>query len=76
MKESSMLMEKLKQLETKRKNGEISSKEFYKGLLKLLKDLEEVLIKEDISDADVKMQIPLLLTFIKSQIKKLEARGG
>ena len=54
-----MLMEKLKQLETKRKNGEISPKEFYKGLLELLKDLEEVLIREDISDADVKLQIPL-----------------
>ena len=71
-----MLMEKLKQLETKRKNGEISSKEFYKGLLEVLRDLEEILIKENISEADVKMQIPLLLTFIKSQLKKLEARGG
>ena len=74
-----MLMDKLKQLETKRKSGEIGPKEFYAGLLDLLDELKDALIKEvreDMTEAEVKMQIPLLLTFIKSQVKKLESRGG
>jgi len=75
MQDSVMLLQHLKALEDKRKNGEITPREFYKGLLNLLVELKDVLIKEDISDQQIKKQIPLLLAFIKSQIGELEARG-
>ncbi len=75
MKDSAMLLSHLKELENKRKNGEISAREFYRGLLEILAELKDVLVKEDISDQQVKKQIPLLLAFIKSQIGELEMRG-
>jgi len=76
MQESEALFNRLKDLETKRKNREIGPGEFYVGLLNLLADLKDVLINENISDQQVKRQIPLLLAFIKSQIKELELRGN
>ena len=75
MLESQRLTEILKDLETKRKNGEISAREFYKALLELLADLKDVLVHENINEAQIKRQIPLLLAFIKSQIMELEGRG-
>ena len=70
-----MLQQKLKELEQKRKNGEISAKEFYKGLLQLVTELIDVLEKEDINEQNIRRQIPLLLTFLKAQIKNLQNRG-
>jgi len=70
------LMEKLKELEAKRRNREISAKEFYTALLNLLQELMDVLDKEDISEDSIRKQIPLLLTFIKSQLKNLSARNS
>jgi len=70
------LTEKLKELELKRKNREISAKEFYTALLNLLQDLMDVLDKEEISEASIRKQIPLLLTFIKAQIKNLGDRNS
>jgi len=75
MQDSAVLLSHLRDLETKRKNGEITPREFYVGLLNLLAELKDVLIKENISEQEVKKQIPLLLAFIKSQIKELELRG-
>lgn len=75
MVESERLTEKLKEIEEKRKKGEISVKEFYSELLNILSDLKDVLSHEDISENDVKKQIPLLLAFIKDQISKLAQRG-
>ena len=75
MLESQRLTDILKDLETKRKNGEISAREFYKALLELLADLKDVLVHENINEAQIKRQIPLLLAFIKSQIMELEGRG-
>jgi hypothetical protein len=63
-------------LELKRKNREISAKEFYAGLLNLLQELMEVLDKEEISEDSIRKQIPLLLTFIKAQIKNLGDRNS
>ena len=70
-----MLQQKLKELEQRRKSGEISAKEFYKGLLQLFTELIDVLEKEDISEQNIRRQIPLLLTFLKAQIKNLQDRG-
>lgn len=75
MVESERLAERLKAVEEKRKKGEISAKEFYAELLKILAELDDVLINEEISEDDIKKQIPLLLTFIKDQISKLAQRG-
>lgn len=75
MVESERLTERLKVVEEKRKKGEISTKEFYTELLNILADLKEVLSHEEISENDVKKQIPLLLAFIKDQISKLAERG-
>ncbi|NPA32098.1 MAG: hypothetical protein GXO04_00565 [Aquificae bacterium] len=66
----------LKELEEKRKNGEISTKEFYFGLLDVVKLLEEELKKEDLQEPQIKKQIPFILTFIKTQIRELRARGN
>ena len=74
MLESTRLDNILKELQQKRKNGEISTREFYKSLLELLGQLKDVLVEEDISEAQIKKQIPLLLVFLQSQIKELGGR--
>ena len=74
MGDSQILAQELKELETKRKNGEIGPKEFYKGLLEILAHLKDALVREDISEAQIKRQIPLLLAFIKSQINEMKMR--
>ena len=71
-----MLLNKLKDLELKRKNNQISAKDFYLGLLDLLMELKEVLQQEEINEQEIRKQIPLMLTFLKSQIKNLQNRGG
>ena len=73
--ESDRLLDNLKELEEKRKKGEISTKEFYKALLELLADLKDVLVHENINENQIRRQIPLLLAFIKSQISELHSRG-
>jgi hypothetical protein len=75
MKDSQALIQELKALEEKRKNREISAREFYKGLLEILAHLKDVLAHENIDENQIRKQIPLLLAFIKSQISELEARG-
>ena len=75
MLESDRLLGILKDLENKRKNGELSAKEFYKALLELLTDLKDVLVHENIDEKQIRKQIPLLLAFIKSQISELHDRG-
>ena len=76
MSEGQSLGQMLKELEEKRKNGSISASEFYKSLLELLSDLKDVLIKENIEEKHIRRQIPLLLTFLKSQIRDLSNRGN
>ena len=76
MKDSEKLMQELKELEEKRKNGELTVREFYKRLLDLLAELKDVLAHENIDEAHIRKQIPLLLAFIKSQIHELELRGN
>jgi len=75
MLESQRLLDELKDLENKRKSGEIGPRVFYKGLLDLLADLKEVLAHENITDAQIRKQIPLLLVFLKSQINELAQRN-
>ena len=70
-----MIQQKLKELEQKRKNGEISAQEFYKGLLQMVAELINVLDNESINESSIRRQIPLLLTFLKAQIKNLQSRG-
>jgi len=73
---SQMLDKILKELENKRKNGELSAKDFYKELLNLVTKLVGELEKEDINEAQIRRQIPLLLTFLKAQIKNMADRGN
>ncbi len=73
---SQELAEHLKQLEAKRKAKEISAKEFYTSLLDLLQELVQNLEGENIDEVEIRKQIPLLLTFIKAQIKNLASRGS
>ncbi len=73
---SAELKKLLKELEDKRKSRQISSAEFYKGLLELLINLAQDLRGEQIEDAQIRRQIPLLLTFIKAQIKNMAERGN
>ena len=75
MQDSAKLLQELRELEAKRKNGEISAREFYQGLLEILGRLKDFLVREHINEQQVKKQIPLLLAFIKSQISEMEMRG-
>ena len=74
MESSKELYSSFKELKLKRKNGEISEREYYIALLELVKRLIDTLEKENISDSDVKKQIPLIVLFISEQIDKLAAR--
>jgi len=76
MRRSEAMMERLKALNEKRKNGELSAREYYKGLMDLLMELANSLQEENISEEDVKKQIPLLKVFITEQIKKMAGRGN
>jgi hypothetical protein len=63
--------ELLRDLELKRRNRNISAKEFYKGLLELVKKLTDENKTDGIPEEEIRKQIPILLTFIKAQIKSL-----
>ncbi|WP_461831337.1 hypothetical protein [Aquifex sp.] len=73
---SDKVEQSLKELENKRKNGEIGSTEFYKGLLDILELIRKELQAEQIDEKLAKRQTPLLLTFIKNQIKEFRNRGN
>ncbi|RUM29929.1 MAG: hypothetical protein DSY42_05390 [Aquifex sp.] len=72
---SASIAEKLRKLKERRKNGEIDARVFYISLLQLTTELLNELEHEDISDEDVKKQIPLILTFLEEQISKYAQRG-
>ena len=71
---SAALDKQLKELVESRKKGEISLKEYYKGLISILIDLANSLNEEDISEENIKKQIPLLKVFIMEQIEKMSQR--
>jgi hypothetical protein len=73
---SDMLQAKLNEIVEKRKKRELSTVEFYHALLKLLSTLADELSAENINEAQVKRQIPLILTFLNSQIKDMANRGN
>jgi len=75
MTESQKLNDELKSLEAQRRNGEISVRDFYSGLLEILSHLKTALVDENITDKQAKKQVPLLLAFIKTQISDMESRG-
>ncbi len=66
----------LQALKQQRKQGEIDTLTYYKGLLRILADTVQNLRDEDISEQDAKTQIPLILVFLEEQISKLSDRGG
>ncbi len=71
---STDLNRQLKELVEARKKGEISLKEYYKGLTSLLIELANSLNDEEISEENIKKQIPLLKVFIMEQIEKMHQR--
>ncbi|ADU97587.1 hypothetical protein [Thermovibrio ammonificans] len=73
---SDTMKDKLEKLNRKRKSGELSSREYYKGLMLLLVELADALQEEDISELEVKRQIPVLKVFITEQLKKMKGRGN
>ncbi|WP_457755427.1 hypothetical protein [Thermovibrio ammonificans] len=73
---SDTMKDKLEKLNRKRKSGELSSREYYKGLMLLLVELADALQEEDISELEVKRQIPVLKVFITEQLKKMKSRGN
>jgi hypothetical protein len=76
MTNSQELTIKLKDLKSQRKCGQISEKEYYKGLLELMKVLIDKLEDEDISSKDIRSQIPLIVLFITDQISEMEGRDN
>jgi len=76
MTDSQELTAKLKELKTQRKCGQIDEKEYYKGLLEIMKVLINRLEGEDISAKDIKLQIPLIVLFITDQISEMEGRDN
>ncbi len=75
MSRSEEMMKKLTELNMKRKNGEISAREYYNSLVDLLVELGQSFQEENITEEDIKKQIPLLKVFITEQIKKMSQRG-
>ncbi len=73
-KERCDMIEELRSLKQKRRNNEITLKEYYHSLLNMLHKLTDTLLKEDISENDIKKQIPLMLTFMEDQLEKLGER--
>ncbi len=68
----------LKDLIARRSKGEISSTDFYRGLLSLLRDVADSLVGEldaGMDEEAVKEQIPLILTILREQIGGLKGRG-
>ncbi len=76
MTNSQELTAKLKDLKSQRKCGQITEREYYKGLLVLMRELIDRLEDEDISAKDVKTQIPLIVLFITDQISEMEGRNN
>ncbi len=72
---SESLTAQLETLKQKRKSGELDAKAFYQELLGLVASLVKELEAENISDEDVKKQIPLMLVFLEEQFKKMKDRG-
>ncbi len=71
----SSITQSLVDLEQKRKDGSINARAFYQGLLTIMAELCALLQEEtEISDKDIRLQTPLILTMLKAQIKKLDAR--
>lgn len=73
------LRDKLNALIGKKRRNEISSRDYYAGLLDIFSDLVANLKQEltkNISDEDVKKQSSLLLISLKQQIDLLDKRGG
>ena len=69
-------MEEVERLKTMRKQGEITVMDFYRKLLGVAMKMAEELQLENISEEEVKKQIPLVLTFIEDQLKKMRDRGS
>ncbi len=66
----------LEALKEQRKQGSIDVLTYYKGLLGITAHLLRNLQDEDISEAEAKKQVPLILVFLEEQIRKLADRGG
>ncbi len=69
------MIKELNQLNEKRKNREITAREYYRGLIDVLSELIESLREEEISEEEVRKQIPLLRIFLTEQLKKMADRG-
>ncbi len=65
------LSTKVKELKEQRKNGELTIKAYYAELLNVLTNLTDSLIGEldNIEDADIRSQIPLLVVILDDQIR-------
>lgn len=74
MKRSEEMLKKLKELNDKRKAREISASEYYRNLLAMIIELGEALKEENITEEEIKKQIPILRTFLMEQLKKMEGR--
>jgi len=59
----------LRELKERRKQGQLTAREFYLELLKLVINLMHQLQVENINDRQVKKQIPLILAFLESQLR-------
>ena len=73
---SQALTEQLKLLKDKRKSGELDQRGFYQEILSLTIKMLQELKEEDISDENVKKQIPLMLVFLEEQLSKMRDRGS
>ncbi len=73
------LRAKLNTLINRKKKNEISTRDYYAGLLEIFSDLVLNLKDElasNIKDEDIKKQSSILLISLRQQIDLLEKRGG
>ena len=68
----------LRDLIARRSKGELSTEDFYRELLVLLRDVADSLVGElndGMDEESIKEQIPLILTILREQIGGLKGRG-
>ncbi len=74
MSQSASRHHELQDLKEQRKQGRIDVLGYYRGLLAITARLMTNLQQEDISEAEAKKQVPLILVFLEEQIGKMANR--
>ncbi|MDQ7028581.1 MAG: hypothetical protein Q9O62_01755 [Ardenticatenia bacterium] len=73
---ASQLVEQLRALKARKREGEIDMRAYYQQLLELLDHVVHSLVGEvdSLTDEEIILQTPLLLLFLEEQVAKFDER--